>query len=197
MTQAKLIQYSLVGIPLGVVVFGVLALCYTVYAPKGEARDGGRDVDFLRAEVNEAELRGWVGVLAEKIGPRPAQEAAKLRSAAKWIESELSAANMGYRAVTVHEYEAEGATYRNVEVVVPGGDRAAEIVVVGAHYDSVPGCPAANDNGTGVAAMLSLARSISSVRKTPERLRFVAFANEEPPHFQSSYDGERGLCESL
>jgi Zn-dependent M28 family amino/carboxypeptidase len=56
-----------------------------------------------------------------------------------------------------------------------------EIVIVGAHYDSVEGSPGADDNASGVAAMLALARTAK-----PERtLRFVAFANEEPPYFMS------------
>ncbi len=72
-----------------------------------------------------------------------------------------------------------------------GGPHAGEIVVVGAHYDSVRspgGCPAANDNGSGVAALLELARAFKS-RPHDRTLRFVAFVNEEPPWFQTERMG--------
>src|SRR5262249_50691587 len=67
------------------------------------------------------------------------------------------------------------------------------IVVIGAHYDSVFGSPGANDNGTGVAATLALARRVAekkTERRPPfKKLRFVAFLNEGPPYFLS---GEMG-----
>jgi Zn-dependent M28 family amino/carboxypeptidase len=70
---------------------------------------------------------------------------------------------------------------------VGGTSRAAEIVVVGAHYDSVEGTRGANDNGSGVAALLAAARAFAQRSDRPARtLRFVAFANEEPPYFQGS-----------
>jgi Zn-dependent M28 family amino/carboxypeptidase len=60
--------------------------------------------------------------------------------------------------------------------------------VIGAHYDSVFGSPGANDNGSGVAAVLALAQRFASA-KPKQTLRFVAFVNEEPPYFLS---GEMG-----
>lgn len=73
----------------------------------------------------------------------------------------------------------------NVEVELPGQARASEIVVVGAHYDSVYPSPGADDNASGVAALLALARTF--VGHQPARtLRFVAFVNEEPPFFHTS-----------
>ena len=64
----------------------------------------------------------------------------------------------------------------------------AENVVVGAHYDTVVGCPGANDNATGVAAVLELAQRFSG-RPQPRTIRFVAFVNEEPPFFQTAHMG--------
>jgi Zn-dependent M28 family amino/carboxypeptidase len=85
---------------------------------------------------------------------------------------------------------AEEMTFVNIEAEISGGAKAREIVVVGAHYDSVFGSPGANDNGTGVAAMLEIARLMKDSR--PARtVRFVAFANEEPPFFKSPVMGSR------
>jgi Zn-dependent M28 family amino/carboxypeptidase len=60
--------------------------------------------------------------------------------------------------------------------------------VLGAHYDTVGGSPGANDNGTGVAALLELARRFAG-RPQARTIRFVAFVNEEPPFFQTPQMG--------
>jgi len=80
-------------------------------------------------------------------------------------------------------FTALGREVRNIEAELPGTGPANGIVVIGAHYDSVQGCPGANDNGSGVAALLEIARALAPVRLA-RTLRFVAFANEEPPFFQ-------------
>ena len=96
---------------------------------------------------------------------------------------EQSLATSGYR-VQRQGYEVRGRACDNVEGEIPGGARSREIVIVGAHYDSVHGTTGADDNGSGAAALLSLARAFAGAH--PARtLRFVAFANEEPPYFQT------------
>lgn len=79
----------------------------------------------------------------------------------------------------------------NLVVEIPGTTRASEIVVIGAHYDSVNSAksylgrvatPGADDNASGTAGLLELARRFVSAR--PSRtLRLVFFTNEEPPYF--------------
>src|SRR2546422_672795 len=73
---------------------------------------------------------------------------------------------------------------------LPGKSHAKEIILFGAHYDSVIGSPGANDNATGVAAVLALARFTKEYRFA-RTLRFVAFVNEEPPYFQGPGMGSR------
>jgi hypothetical protein len=124
-------------------------------------------------------LQGIVTTLAEDIGPRHLGNIASYREAQRFIEESLSA--LGYE-VALQEYHVKGLEAANIEVEVPGGTRAGEILVIGAHYDTIPGSPGANDNATGVAATLLLAAALRD--STPQRtLRFVAFANEEPPFF--------------
>jgi Zn-dependent M28 family amino/carboxypeptidase len=66
-------------------------------------------------------------------------------------------------------------------VEIRGTIRPDEIVVIGAHYDTAPGAPGADDNATGCAATLVLARAFAG--KPQERtMRFVLFTNEEPPN---------------
>ncbi len=66
----------------------------------------------------------------------------------------------------------------NVVATKRGGTRPDEIVVVGGHYDSVPGSPGANDNASGVAATLEAARALAGI-PTARSVQFVLFAAEE------------------
>jgi hypothetical protein len=112
---------------------------------------------------------------------------AELEKAARHIEFELF--GFGYE-VRAQRFTVDLDEVRNVEVEIAGGARAAEIVVVGAHYDSGLGTPGANDNGSGVAALLELARLLKGA--APARtVRFVAFVNEEPPFYRGDAMGSR------
>lgn len=114
------------------------------------------------------------------IGERNTVVPENLAAAADFIERSFTAA--GYR-VERQSYEVvrDGVRSDNLIVELRGND---EIVVIGAHYDCVEGTAGADDNASGVAALLALARTFANA-KTTRTLRFVAFANEEPPHFQS------------
>jgi Zn-dependent M28 family amino/carboxypeptidase len=137
-------------------------------------------------EVIRDGLRQHVEKLAGEIGERNVFKARKLLAAADYIEGVFT--NAGFK-VTRQGYEVYRETCHNIAVEITGQQHSNEIVVVGAHYDSVAGCPGANDNGSGVAAVLELAR-VWSARAQPARtLRFVTFANEEPPFFQTEQMG--------
>jgi len=129
------------------------------------------------------ELRANVQKLAGEIGERNMWHYTELKAAADFIEDSFSRAGLRTRR---DSYEMGGQTCHNIEAEIPGAH--PEIILVGAHYDSVFGSPGANDNGTGVAATLALARKFASA-KPKHTLRFVAFVNEEPPYFLS---GEMG-----
>ena len=130
-------------------------------------------------------LRRDVEVIAGRIGVRNLYRYDNLTAAMQFIED--AAAQAGYE-VERQTFEAGGKQCVNLAVEIAGTSRADEIVVIGGHYDSVPGCPAANDNATGVAATLALARAFAN--RSPQRtLRFVWFVNEEPPYFQSAQMG--------
>jgi Peptidase family M28 len=129
----------------------------------------------------EAELKKDVTELSQKIGERNVDKKWELASAADYLAGALE--DMGY-SVRRQGYEIDGVAAQNLEVELRGGKSPDEIVVVGAHYDSAPGSPGADDNASGVAGVLCLARSFKT--STPERtLRFVLFALEEPPYFQT------------
>jgi Zn-dependent M28 family amino/carboxypeptidase len=137
------------------------------------------------------ELRANVQKLAGEIGERNMWHYAALNAAADFIEDSFSRAGLRTRR---DSYETGGQLCHNIEAEISAREQGAAvaspppIIVIGAHYDSVVGSPGANDNGTGVAAVLTLAEQFSSA-KPKQTLRFVAFVNEEPPYFLS---GEMG-----
>ena len=124
-----------------------------------------------------ARLEADVRHLATAIGERNVPNPRGLEAAAAYIEKTL--ADLGYR-VESQVYGSGGVAVRNVEASLPG--TLDEIVLVGAHYDSVHGTVGANDNASGIAAMLEIARRLAG-RPLARTLRFVAFVNEEPPYF--------------
>jgi Zn-dependent M28 family amino/carboxypeptidase len=133
------------------------------------------------------ELHSHVQTLAGQIGERNVFHHDRLVMAADYIRTTL--AGDGYE-VRRQPYEVAGKICENIEAEVRGRERPDDIIIIGAHYDSVQGSPGANDNASGVAATLALARAFADT--TPARtLRFVLFANEEPPLFQTEHMGSR------
>lgn len=152
----------------------------------GKSLRGSLPPMTAREAAVAASLRKDVQELAGRIGIRTLLDPG-LDQAADYVESRFGEA--GYK-VRRQVFEVERRPCANLEVEIAGGSAASEIVVVGAHYDSVLGCPGANDNATGVAGVLALAGALAGSR--PRRtLRFLAFANEEPPFFQTERMGSR------
>ncbi|HZA66376.1 MAG TPA: M28 family peptidase, partial [Geminicoccaceae bacterium] len=130
---------------------------------------------------HEARVRELAGAIGERNVFRPRA----LHQAADYIEQTWRA--QGY-AVSTQAYDAYGVPCANLEASRAGVDRPGEILLVGAHYDSVRGSPGADDNASGVAALLELSRAFAA--ESPARtVRFVAFVNEEPPFFLTGKQG--------
>jgi len=132
------------------------------------------------------ELRGHVTKLAGEIGERNAgYRPRSLDAAADYVQSMLVKSKLEVERQT---FEAAGKHCHNLVAEVRGRNQPDQIVVVGAHYDSVVGSPGADDNASGVAALLALARW-EELKQPARTLRYVAFANEEPPFFQTAQMG--------
>jgi Zn-dependent M28 family amino/carboxypeptidase len=122
--------------------------------------------------------------LAGTIGPRAFDDADATRRSIEHIESQLKAA--GLTDVRREPYNIGNVVATNLYVDIKGtGD---EIVVVGAHYDTVPMTPGADDNASGVAGTLELARRLKDA-KPARTIRIAFFACEEPPNFQAKSMG--------
>ena len=139
----------------------------------------------LSAEERDSEARLRRHVEAIGARERNLGRPQALEAAARYLEAELG--TLGY-APSAQRFAVGEAEVRNIEAELPGGARAGEVIVLGAHYDSVFGSPGANDNGSGVAALLELARLLRGAAHE-RSLRFVFFVNEEPPYFKSEAMG--------
>ena len=152
------------------------ALWYMMAMP-GRSYRGPQAPPTLPEQALAARLHSHVTAIASE--EHNARHPAALARASQYIEAQLAA--MGY-AVGVQSFDGGDAQVRNLEVEIRGTAAPQQIVIVGAHYDSAHGAPGANDNGSGTAMVLELARAFrkSAPQKT---VRFVLFANEEPPYF--------------
>lgn len=169
---------SSIVLMIGPVLAVAALLAYMVWMPGQSYRGRLPPLDAERLEMAER-LRAHVETLCRHPAGRNHVEKQGLAAARDYIAAQFEAA--GYD-VKYQFYPVGDDQFANLEVTRRGRTQPEEIVVVGAHYDAVMGSPGANDNGSGVAALLELAARFGAA--DPARtIRFVAFVNEEPPHF--------------
>lgn len=175
----------MVWLTLAVAALVVLVAGCVMLSMPGRSHDGAAPPLGGPERALRDELERDVRALAETVGERSVFRPERMEAAARHCEDAFRAAGLTPRR---EEVRTAYGTFVNVVAEVRGSARADEIVVVGGHYDTVRGSPGANDNATGVAATLALARRFAASR--PARtLRLVAFACEEPPCFQTEEMG--------
>jgi hypothetical protein len=138
-------------------------------------------------ELVRDRMQADLAKLAGDIGERHVLFPRAYRQALVFLEESLQASGWEPTRETF-DIGIPDQTCHNLIAEAPGEEQGW--VVVGAHYDTARGSPGANDNGTGVVALLELARRLRSDRAR-HGLRIVFFANEEPPHFNTDKMGSR------
>jgi len=135
------------------------------------------------ARVDPERLARHARVLAEECAPRDARHPENLERAARYVQAEL-AARLG--AAELQEFPVGGRRHSNV--LARAGPEDGARIVVGAHYDAAAPGIGADDDASGVAALIELAGLLAA---DPPRTRvdLVAFALEEPPYFRTSSMG--------
>ena len=121
------------------------------------------------------DLQYDVNVLASRIGERNLRRYAQLQETAEFITYELQSA--GYQVIR-QPFTVKGKRCENIIAEIRGVSREDEVVIIGAHYDTAIGSPGADDNSSGVAVALSLARFYAQQRMTRTlRLVFLSVSN--------------------
>jgi len=153
------------------------------------------DVDSVLPEQSmtdlQANLEQHVRVLADEIGERHFLEPAAITATIDYIRKQFL--GTGYEP-GFHSF-GDGQ-FHNIIAELPGHSRKHEILVVGAHYDTVWHSPGADDNASGVAALLEIARLLA-IESHQRTLRFIAFANEEQPFVEGDEMGSQVYVRSL
>jgi len=178
--------------------FGAMALFAVLLAPGAATAEPAKEAQTMSpaATANRelpAALKAHVRALAVDIGERAVVRGDGLDRARAYVKSAFEKAGL---KVSEQPYEYEGRRVANLIADLPGATTGPAPYIVGAHYDTVPGTPGADDNASGVAVMLELARR--AVGKPPKApIRFVAFTLEEPPAHATRHQGSHIFVEEL
>jgi len=132
-------------------------------------------------------LSEHVSTLAGDIGERNVFTYEALKKAAFYIEEQMKLPGGNFRR---QEYTVNGKLVWNLELEYVGNKKPEEILIIGAHYDTDAATPGANDNASGVAALITLAQHFAD-RELSKTVRFLAFVNEEMPFFSTPEMGSR------
>lgn len=176
----------------------ILFTTWWVFMPSDD-RQPHTAVQLTAAQADlAARLEEDVLHLAETIGERNMHLPGTMDTASLWIEHRMK--EIGFDPAR-HTYKLQRGFYRdrtadNLVAEVRGTVHPDQTVIIGAHYDTVPGSPGANDNSSAVAALLALATFFYE-NPQPQTVRFVSFANEEPPFFQTKDMGSYAYAREL
>lgn len=166
-------------------IFVGVVLYYKMISMPGSTYQGPwRPLDENETLIRE-NLVGHVQQLAQTIGERNMQHHLRLERAAQYITKQFE--TYGYK-VDQHAYQVNDHMVSNIIAEISGTSHPEEIVIIGAHYDSVLNSPGANDNASGVAILLELARLMQH-EKPNRTIRFIAFVNEEQPYYKTHLMG--------
>jgi Zn-dependent M28 family amino/carboxypeptidase len=171
------------------VLFLMLAVVIRQPVITGAPWTGGLRADARRLEHD-------VTYLSTTALPRNAAHPESLHRTALWIAQSFRAS--GAR-VSVQTFQARGRTWENIVAEFGPNASSQAVLVIGAHYDAFGEMgprPGADDNASGTAGLLELARLLGATRPTTP-LMLVAYTNEEPPFFGSEAMGSAVHAESL
>lgn len=136
-------------------------------------------------QVNKERLYQDVSFLTSIFPPRNYKNLDSLEKAAKYIQKELGKTDF---PVSIQRWKARGSTYKNV--IASLNPDKADRFIIGAHYDVYKSQPGADDNASGVAGLLEIARLLSRNNNLVDYgIDFVSYCLEEPPFFKKKEMG--------
>lgn len=173
-----------------ILLLGVLflaALAWMTQMP-GHAWEGRSPSADLLTRQMAVTLQQHVQTIARV--PHHAQELQALQQVQTYLTEKLT--DLGYEVKTEAVPGGLAPVYNLVVELPPQttGTRQPRWLVIGAHYDSVPDGPGADDNGSGVAALLVLADQLRTIEPARQiGIRMIFYVNEEDPYFQTATMG--------
>jgi hypothetical protein len=161
---------------LGLLVLGPVALTLGTGNPgSGETMD--------RQEIRQR-LEAHLHHLSVTLGDRSLQRPGNLKAAEDYVKQNFTAMGYGPRRQAFRHREAEVAN------VIAGDEDPGGYYILGAHFDTVAGTPGADDNASGIAVLLEVARLARNLTP-PKPWAFIGFTLEEPPAFSTPAMGSR------
>lgn len=165
------------------------------------------DVSFNNASsisISPEGLKEDVRIISQEFFPRSSEHPENLWQLSLYLHDRFSQYSSD---VYFQEFAAGGNDYRNV--IAEFGSKTGELLIIGAHYDAYSNLPGADDNASGVAGLLVLARLLSTLdfsnsssnsspnSNSAKRIQLVAYSLEEPPFFGGSKMGSYIHAQSL
>jgi len=192
-----MIRYVLTIILLGLIYF--IGRVILINSPSNRAAPKNKPISLAYlidyGEVRQR-IKEDVYMLAGKIGSRNLFYPHKLKEAKDFVKARLEK----FGVVKEYPYTMDGAEVANLELDIFANSIDNGIIIIGAHYDTVPTTPGADDNASAVAALLELARQadrLKEAKQLKKNIRFVAFTLEEPPAFNTRDMGSRRYVAAL
>ncbi len=170
----------------------VIAILWMTATP-GQSYEGALPPLSLEEAESADRMGKHIEIISKK--PRNTIYINSLEDSANYIKNELEL--LGY-VVNFQPFNVDKRTVNNIEIVLEPKDKHSKTLIIGAHYDSFYKSLGANDNASGVAATIELARQLKDLNgKSALRIRFVLFVNEEPPYFKTQYMGSAVYANAL
>lgn len=178
----KLLDW-LMTLVFAIVIWAIVVAGFLIYATKMPGHSfEGLPQPLTTGEIDlSSRLRNHVHFFSMDVGERNWQNYEGLERAINYIEQQFKKAGLNVKRLP---YKFQGEIFYNVEAVLKGNEPSNPAILIGAHYDSAEGSPGANDNATGVAALIELAHLLKK-EKITRTIKFVSFANEEAPYFNT------------
>lgn len=170
----------------GPLILGTVSLIYLCTSMPGMSARVAHHEASAEHRALSARLKRDVEILSTQFIQRNLDAPQQLQNAISHLTQRLH--DSGIQQVTRELVHTPDGDAHNLVGIVPGTNSVSKLAIVGAHYDTAPDTAGANDNGSGVASLLALASRFSQ-SPADRTLRFVLFANEEPPYFGSRWMG--------
>ena len=145
-----------------------------------------------KLKIIRKNLYQHVDVLANQIGERNLHNKGSLQKTVDYIFEQMNRSSLDVNQLN---FSFNGQSFSNIVAEKKGQEYEDQIIIIGAHYDTVEDSPGADDNATGIAGLLEMIRLFSDF-DNKRTYRFVAFALEEPPFYGTSQMGSHVYAES-